>query len=224
MISVVIPTLNAEPTLQRALAPLVPAAIEGLVREVVVADGGSTDRTLELAEDAGANIVRSERGRGIQLEAGCAAARSGWLLVLHADTELAEGWQAAVVEHMTRHPGRAGWFRFALDDQSFRARLWEKGVAARCALLSLPYGDQGLLISRPLYEEVGGFRPLPLMEDVDLVRRLGGKRLRKLDAKAVTSAERYRQDGYLGRSAKNTILLARYLAGADLERLARAYA
>jgi len=224
MISVVIPTLNAERTLQRALSPLVPAAVEGLVREMVVADGGSTDRTLELADDAGANIVSTEPGRGVQLAAGCATARSDWLLVLHADTELADGWEVAAAEHMHRHADQAGWFRFALDDRGIRARLWEQGVALRCGLLSLPYGDQGLLISKRLYGEVGGYRPLPLMEDVDLVRRLGARRLRRLDAKALTSAERYRRDGYVGRSARNAVLLARYLAGADPERLARAYA
>src|SRR5512146_689664 len=103
MISVVIPTLNAERTLQRALAPLVPAAVEGLVREVVVADGGSTDRTLELADDAGGKIVSTEPGRGVQLAAGCAATKSDWLLILHADTELADGWEAAAVAHMNRH-------------------------------------------------------------------------------------------------------------------------
>lgn len=224
MISLVIPTLNAERTLQRALAPLVPAGVEGLVREVVVADGGSTDRTLELADDAGANIVRTEPGRGVQLAAGCAAAKSDWLLVLHADTELAEDWPGTVLQHLNRHPDKAGWFRFGLDDQGLRARVWERGVALRCGLLALPYGDQGLLISRRLYDDVGGYRPLPLMEDVDLVRRLGSRRLRPLEARAMTSAERYRRDGYLGRSAKNAVLLARYLAGADPARLARAYA
>lgn len=223
MISVVIPTLNAATTLQRALSPLVPAAVDALVREVVVADGGSTDDTLLLAEDAGARIVATERGRGIQLAAGCAAAKGPWLLVLHADTELAEGWAQAAADHIARRPDSAGYFRFALDDRGARARLWERGVALRCAALGLPYGDQGLLISKKLYEEVGGFRPLPLMEDVDLVRRLKG-RLVPLAAKAVTSAERYRRDGYVGRSLRNAFILGRYLAGADPERLARAYA
>lgn len=222
MISVVIPTLNAQAALPATLAPLVPAAVDGLVKEVVVADGGSTDATLEIADDAGARIVSAEAGRGVQLATGCAAAKSDWLLVLHADTVLAEGWDKAAAGHMARHRDRAGYFRFALDDAGLRARLWERGVAARCGLMGLPYGDQGLLISRGLYDEVGGFRPLPLMEDVDIVRRLRG-RLRQLPAAAVTSAERYRRDGYFGRSLRNAVILARYLAGADPERLARAY-
>ncbi|HEX6865943.1 MAG TPA: TIGR04283 family arsenosugar biosynthesis glycosyltransferase [Caulobacteraceae bacterium] len=222
MISVVIPTLNAQAMLQRALSPLVPAAVDALVREVVVADGGSTDDTLALAEDAGARIVKTGPGRGVQLAAGCAAAKGPWLLALHADTELAENWAQAAADHIARRADSAGYFRFALDDRGVRARLWERGVAARCSALGLPYGDQGLLISKRLYEEVGGFRPLPLMEDVDLARRLKG-RLVALPAKAITSAERYRRDGYLGRSMKNAVILARYLAGADPERLARAY-
>jgi rSAM/selenodomain-associated transferase 2 len=224
MISVVIPTLDVSPTLQRTMAPLVHAAVEGLVKEVVVADGGSTDDTLELAEDAGATIVAAERGRGTQLAAGCAAARGDWLLVLHADTELGEGWERAARDHIDRKPGKAGYFRFALDDSAGAARLWERGVALRCALLGLPYGDQGLLISRKVYEAVGGYRPLPLMEDVDLARRLGRGRLSLLHANAVTSAERYRQGGYARRSMRNAVLLARYLAGADPARLAEAYA
>jgi rSAM/selenodomain-associated transferase 2 len=223
MISVVIPTLDAERTLQQAMAPLVRAAVEGLVRQVVVADGGSTDATLELAEDAGATIVRTARGRGVQLAAGCAAARGDWLLVLHADTELGEGWERATADHIARQPGKAGFFRFALDARGVRARLWEQGVALRCRALSLPYGDQGLLISRRLHDEVGGYRPLPLMEDVDLARRLGSGRLAALPARALTSAERYRRDGYVGRSVRNAVLLARYLAGADPERLAQTY-
>ncbi|HEX6860106.1 MAG TPA: TIGR04283 family arsenosugar biosynthesis glycosyltransferase [Caulobacteraceae bacterium] len=217
-----IPTLNAATGLPHALAPLVPAAVTALVREVIVADGGSADATLAIADDAGAKIVRTERGRGVQLAAGCAAAKGDWLLVLHADTVLGEGWDKAAAEHIARHREKAGYFRFALDDGGVRARLWERGVAARCAVMGLPYGDQGLLISRGLYEAVGGFRSLPLMEDVDLVRRLRG-RLRPLPAAAATSAERYRREGYVGRSVKNAVLLARYLAGADPERLARTY-
>ncbi len=101
MISVVIATLNDEARLGRALAPLVPAAISGLVREVIVADAGSTDATLEIAEDAGARIVAGG------VEAGRAAAKSDWLLILHPGVQLLPGWEAAAREHVERNPGAA---------------------------------------------------------------------------------------------------------------------
>ena len=223
MISVVIPTLDAGATLPGALAPLVPAALDGLVREVIVADGGSADDTLALAEDAGCRVMTAERGRGRQLRAGCEAARAPWLLVLHADTRLSPEWPRAAAKHIARGEGRAGWFRFRLDDPAPAARLWEAGVALRAGLLGRPYGDQGLLISKALYDAVGGYPPWSLLEDVALVRRIGRGRLKALAADALTSAARYRRDGYLNRSLRNWALLARWRLGADPERLARAY-
>ena len=104
-----------------------------------------------------------------------------------------------------------------------QARLVERGVGLRASFLGLPYGDQGLLIPRTLYEAIGGYAPLPLMEDVDLVRRLGRSRLRILDADAVTSTERWERDGWLRRSARNLICLGLYGAGVSPERIARLY-
>ena len=109
-----------------------------------------------------------------------------WLLLLHADTRLAPGWRQVRID-----PGSAAYFRFALDSDDSRARRLERLVAWRCRVLALPYGDQGLLIHRNLLAEVGGIRALPLMEDVDLVRRLGRRRLVALDVAAITSAEKW---------------------------------
>src|SRR5205085_8687253 len=128
-----------------------------------------------------------------------------WLLFLHADCRLVPDWQRAVAEFIAR-PGasdRAGYFGFALDDPDPPARRLERMVAWRCRVLGLPYGDQGLLIARSLYAAVGGFAALPLMEDVDLVRRLGRARLVPLNAKAVSSARRYRSGGYVRRPLRN---------------------
>lgn len=223
MISVVIPTLNAARGLPAALTALVPAAVEGLVKEVIIVDGGSVDATLAIAGDAGARVLTTPPSRGGQLAAGCEAARGDWLLCLHADTRLEPDWETAAAGHMARGEDLAGYFRFALDDRGARPRLWEAGVALRAGLLGLPYGDQGLLVSQTLYQAVGGYRPLPLFEDVDLVRRLGRAALRPLEARALTSAERFRRQGYLARSLGNWSLLARYLAGADPARLAERY-
>lgn len=224
MISVVIPTLNAETSLAWCLARLVRGAMSGLVREVVISDGGSTDETPRIAEATGANFISAPRGRGSQLAAGAEAARGDWLLFLHADTVLDHGWENEVAEFIERAgPDRAAAFRFALDDFGTGARRLEKFVALRCALFGLPYGDQGLLISRRLYRKIGGFRPMPLMEDVDIVRRLGRRNLVMLRARAVTSSAKFRERGYFARSAKNLGLLALYFLHVPPRVLARLY-
>lgn len=228
MISVVIPTLNAETDLAATLAALIPAAVDGLIREVIVADGGSTDRTLRIAENTGVEVVTSPPGRGGQLRAGAARARHPWLLFLHADTELSPGWEAAAahfmekVDHGRIEPAAAA-FRFRLLDEGWKPRVVETAVAARCGLLKLPFGDQGLLLPRSLYEAAGGYRAMALMEDVDLVRRIGRRRIHILRADATTSARRFRADGYVRRVLRNQACLALYAAGVSPERIARVY-
>jgi rSAM/selenodomain-associated transferase 2 len=221
-LSVVIPALDAAAELPATLAALVGADI---IREIIVADGGSGDDTVAVARAAGARIVSSPRGRGTQLAAGAAAARGGWLLFLHADCRLASGWEPAVAAFIAA-PGaadRAGYFAFALDDRSPPARRLEQIVAWRCRAFALPYGDQGLLIARVLYEAVGGFAALPLMEDVDLARRLGRRRLAPLGVLAYASARRYRRDGFVRRPLRNLLCLSLYFAGVPARHIARLY-
>jgi rSAM/selenodomain-associated transferase 2 len=210
-VTVVIPTLNAAPTLAVTLASLV--VPDGQIQaEILVVDGGSNDATCVIAESAGARVITAARGRGIQLAAGVAAVRSPWLLLLHADTRLDPSWQDAVRRH-TADAGRAGYFRFALDSADPRSRSLERAVGWRCSTLALPYGDQGLLIHRDLLTKIGGIRPLPLMEDVDLVRRLGRRRLVPLEARAITSARRWEHDGWRRRSLRNLLCLGLFFAG-----------
>lgn len=227
VISVIIPTLNAAAGLPATLGALVPAAVDGLVAEVIVSDGGSSDATRAIADAFGATIVTGEAGRGGQLRAGAALARSPWLLFLHADTVLSSGWHGEVTTFIGHDPNsarsRAAAFRFALDDQGMAPRLLEWGVRLRSGILKLPYGDQGLLISRALYDEIGGYAPLPLMEDIDIVRRLGWHRVIMLRCEAVTSAERFRRRGYVRQVARNLTCLALYRLGASSETLTRIY-
>jgi rSAM/selenodomain-associated transferase 2 len=221
-ISVIIPTLDAAEEVPGALAAL---AGSGLLREIIVSDGGSRDDTVAIAAAAGARVVLGPRGRGIQLIAGAAAATGEWLLFLHADCRLAAGWERAAAEFIARPgaPDSAGYFTFALDDPDPAARRLERIVAWRCRLLGLPYGDQGLLIARGLYDAVGGFAPIPLMEDVDLIRRLGRRRLAPIGAQAISSARRYRRDGYLRRPLRNLLCLSLYFAGVPPRRIERLY-
>jgi rSAM/selenodomain-associated transferase 2 len=219
-LSVVIPTLDAADELPATLA-----ALGGCIADIVVTDGGSRDETIAVARQGGARVIATPRGRGPQLAAGVAAAEGAWLLFLHADCRLAPGWESAAASFIAAPgaAGRAGYFRLALDDDSPAARRLERVVAWRCSAFALPYGDQGLLISRRLYDAVGGFAPLPLMEDVDLVRRLGRHRLALLAATACASARRYRRDGYLRRALRNLVCLTLYFAGVPPRRIARLY-
>jgi rSAM/selenodomain-associated transferase 2 len=222
-LSIVIPALDAAASLPRTLAALG----EWPDAEIVVVDGGSRDGTAALARAAGATVLVAPRGRGPQLAAGATAAGGAWLLFLHADTVLAPGWRGVVERFMAAAGGtavpRAGYFRFALDDPDPAARRLERMVAWRSRALGLPYGDQGLLIARHGYDQVGGFRPLVLMEDVDLARRLGRRRLVALDHQAITAATRYRAAGYRRRSARNLLCLALYFLGLPPRALARLY-
>lgn len=226
MISVVIPTLDNEAVLGEALSALVPAAVEGLVREVIVADGGSSDRTADIADGAGAEIVRSEPSRAARLSAGAARARFPWLLFLDAETVLDAGWEREVLLHIERvESGKrrvaAASFRFGLDDEGAMARTIEALARVRTGLFKLPYGEQGLLISRRLYDEVGGFAPLPMLEDVDLARRLGRRRLVAFSARAVRGGEAYRREGYLARMARRQASLGLYMIGVPVRTIAR---
>jgi rSAM/selenodomain-associated transferase 2 len=224
-LSVIIPTLNAMGPLRRSLPGLATLNALAMIHEVIFADGGSTDLTDRVAEECGAEFVRAPRGRGNQLAAGAAHAKGDWLLFLHADTELEHGWENAVAEFLNdpENANRIGYFRFRLDDKAVGARWLETLVALRCRLLRLPYGDQGMLMSRALYHRLGGFKEIPLMEDVDLVRRAGRRRMAALDMEATTSASRYRQDGYLLRPLRNLLCLTLYFLGVPPRTLAKFY-
>lgn len=221
-ISVVIPTLNAADALPETLAALMEGLSAGLIREVILTDGGSGDATRRIAEDVGAVWITGAPSRGGQLRRGCAQARAPWLLVLHADTHLASGW-SRVVQGALADPGRAYTFRLAFRASGV-APAWTAGWAnLRTRSLGMPYGDQGLLVARSLYEAVGGFPDVPLMEDVSVVRALP-EAPRMLPIEARTSAARYQAEGWLARGGRNLWTMLRYLAGTAPERLAEDYA
>ncbi|MDF0599931.1 TIGR04283 family arsenosugar biosynthesis glycosyltransferase [Psychromarinibacter sp. C21-152] len=221
-VSVIVPTLDAAREVPATLASLGEGLEEGVIRELILSDGGSADGTARIADAAGAILVTGPAGRGGQLARGAAEAQAEWLLFLHADTQLGPGWAPALLGHLRDHPDKAGHFRLAFRADGSAARLVARWANFRARAFGLPYGDQGLLISRRLYDAVGGYPEIPLMEDVALARALG-RRLVPLPATAWTSAERYERQGWLRRGTRNLVTLTRYLLGADPERLARAY-
>lgn len=219
-LSVVMPVLNAQVALSRSLPPLTEGLETGLIRDLVLSDGGSDDATLRIADAAGATVVRGPASRGGQLRRGAAAAQGDWLLFLHADTVLPPGWPKTVLERMNAGP--PGYFGLRFDSGGAAALICAGWANLRSRVFRLPYGDQGLLISRRDYDATGGYKDMPLMEDVAMARTLG-RRLRGLPLKVTTSAARYERDGWLRRGASNLLLLSRYLAGADPVSLARRY-
>ncbi|MCT4610108.1 MAG: TIGR04283 family arsenosugar biosynthesis glycosyltransferase [Pelagimonas sp.] len=219
-ISVIIPTLNAQAGLPACLSALGEGLNEGLIRELILSDGGSTDETLRIAESAGAELVQGAPSRGGQLRRGADAAQGDWLLFLHADTVLKPGWSAEVIAALPQNG--AYYFQLRFDQKGFAARFVAGWANLRSRMFGLPYGDQALLIDRASYDAVGGYADIPLMEDVAMARALKGQ-LQGLPAIAETSAQKYQRQGWLKRGGRNLGLLLRYLTGADPEDLARSY-
>lgn len=218
-ITVIIPTLNAEHSLTDCLTALMEGVDAGLICELIVSDGGSEDATRVLADAWGAQIIEGAASRGGQLRRGCAKAKGDWLLILHADTQLAQGWTAPVIAHLKGR--KAGWFQLRFDSTGFAARF-VAGWANLRSRLGLPYGDQGLLLPRTLYQSLGGYPDQPLMEDVAMARQLKGQ-LTRIDCAAITSAEKYHKAGWLRRGGRNLWTLIRYFAGVSPQKLAKAY-
>ncbi len=223
-ISVIIPAKDAADELLACLSTLFQGVEAGLVREVIVSSVPSNDNRMRaIADDAGAIWLEGLSGRGVQMKAGADIARGDWLLFVHADTELGSGWTRAVSLHIQSSPDKAAAFRLAFRSSARRARIVEAFSNWRARAFGLPYGDQGLLISRKLYDELGGFDPVPLMEDVMMVDRIGKNRLAHLSVQAITSPRRQEDEGWFVRSLRNLWLLLRFRMGAAPETLAKAY-
>ena len=220
-LSVLIPTYNERDAL--------PFLLEDLARlrspyEVVVADGGSSDGTRGHAEALGAIVVSCVRGRGTQLAAAARAARAPVLCVLHADVRLPTPTLAAIDAYAARPLANALAFSLAIEGPGFALALIAAGANARSRVFHLPYGDQGLLMTRGMYDDVGGYPSVPIMEDVVIARALARSAGIAISAeRVIASSRRWRHDGAWRRSLRNVALLGAYFAGASPHQLARWY-
>lgn len=220
-VSVVIPTLDEAETLPGLLDDL--SELEESLLEIVVADAGSSDQTVQFALAARARVIQAPRGRAQQLNAGARASRGDWLLFLHADSRVGPEAVAAIRQVLADCPRcQAAVFRFAIDLPPFWRRVIERGQAIRESLFGLAYGDQGLLVRRECFDAVGGYADLPLMEDVAMIRRLRRRfGVARLRAALLTSGRRYRRDGVLRTWLTHGVLITLYALGVSPRRLAR---
>jgi len=226
-ISILIPVLNEEESLRRMLPHL--EQFPGI--EVIIVDGGSRDGSAVLLQSWSDRpttqeriVLFSERGRARQMNAGAKRAAGEILLFLHADSFLPSRALEAIEEAVRSSGVVGGAFRFRVDSRHFFLKFVERMANLRSRFLQLPYGDQGIFVRRPIFERLGGYADLPLMEEVDLIRRLKKEgELVLLEEAVTTSPRRWLREGVYRTSFRNLILLGLYFAGVHPRRLANRY-
>jgi rSAM/selenodomain-associated transferase 2 len=219
-ISIIIPTLNEEEHLASTLAGL--TSEPGI--EAIVVDGGSTDRTIQMAEGYGIRVLSAPAGRARQMNTGAAQANGDILLFLHADTRLPVGFADHIRTALSKQGVVAGAFQLAIDGPGIGLRIIEKLANLRSRWLGLPYGDQAMFLPKSLFQELGGFPDQPIMEDFELARRLAKRgKIVILPLAVVTAARRWQRLGLLKTTLLNQAIVIAYLYGVSPDRLARWY-
>ena len=217
-ISVIIPTLNESASIERTIGSV------GAGAEIIVADGGSTDSTIERARTLGVRVIRSKAGRGLQMDSGAEGATGDVLLFLHADTILPVGWPASIAAALSDAGVVAGGFSLSINSKLARFRLIEYFTNLRSRNLRLIYGDQAIFVRKSAFFEAGGFNKLPLMEDVDCVKKLGKLgQVVTLSDSVLTNPRRWNEGGMIRNTVKNSLLLGLWYAGVSPESLYRWY-
>ena len=217
----VIPTLNEAARLPRLLEDLASLSVP---IDVVVCDGGSMDRTIRLARSGGARVTRAPRGRAQQMNAGAREVQGDWLCFLHADVRFGPDARRDLEAVVADSTAEAAVWRLGIDAAGIWARVVEWGAAVRDRVAGLAYGDQGLLVRRRIFEDVGGFPDLPIMEDIAMIRTLGRvAAVQRLRSSLRVSPRRWRREGPVLASLRNAALVSAYAAGVAPSRLARWY-
>lgn len=218
-LSVIIPTLNEQEALPRTLEDL--GNIAGI--EVIISDGGSTDNTVDVCRGV-AKVISSVPGRGRQLNAGAAEASGDILLFLHADTILSENWNDKILSALSNKEVVGGAFSLSIDSDRLSHKIISSAANIRSKITGVPYGDQGIFARRSIFEKIGGFKEIPIMEDVDLMRRLKKVgRVVLLRDKVKTSARRWEKEGVVYTTIRNWLLICLYYMGVPPDRLYRLY-
>jgi rSAM/selenodomain-associated transferase 2 len=220
-ISIVIPTLNEAANLPQTLAAIGPPNPD---REIIIADGGSTDATIEITQIAGAIVIPCPPGRASQQNHGAAEATGDIYLFLHADTQLPPNWAELVTQTLANPQTIAGAFELAIDAPQWGLRLIEWGVKIRSRYFHLPYGDQAIFLRAATFHQLGGFPDLPIMEDFQLVKQLQPLGQISLVSAAVkTSSRRWDRRGLVQTTLLNQVMILGFYLGVDPDRLRQWY-
>ncbi len=222
MISVIIPTFNEAENIRDCIECI---RAEDEDCEMIVCDGGSSDATVRIVREYDDVIlIETEKSRGVQMNRGAAAAGGKVILFLHADTRLEKGWSGEMLSALADESVVGGAFTFKIDSPDGQYRLIESWVKLRCRLFGLPYGDQGIFVRRNVFGMIGGYRAIPLMEDVDIVGRMKKQgRLVVLQKSALTHDRRWSGKGWIRASVSNQVLMLMYKLGVSPNILARLY-
>ncbi len=220
-LTVIIPTLNEARYLPGLLSDLHSIAVP---TEVIVVDGGSHDATLEVAKHAGVRTLSAPQGRATQMNAGAAMASSDWLCFLHADVRMPLGARRELEQVIRVGSSNVAVWRLTIHSRGVWFRLVEFGAWLRDRLGGLPYGDQGLIVRRQLFDAVQGFPEIPIMEDIAIHRALRRRaQVARLGMPLLVSPRRWHREGPYRTWLRNIALISAYLAGVPPERLSRWY-
>ncbi len=230
-------SLNKKPKLSIIVAALneggrIPLLLADINRwpkelDLLVVDACSSDYTALVSKLAGAKVIQSQTpNRGLQLNIGAENAIGEWLLFLHADSRLPKNWAEVITSKINQAASKkkCWFFEFKVEGKSISFGLMEKAVAIRSHLFKRPYGDQGLLINKELYKQIGGFSPLYLMEDLDFIKRLTKQaKIQSLNIPLYTNSRRWEKRGVFKQALRNLTLRLRWKSGEPTEKLAKDY-
>jgi len=216
-ISIIIPTINEANNLPLLLSDLSSIQKEG---EIIIVDCGSEDKTIDIANIYGAKVfISKERNRGLQLDIGAKNSKGEWLIFLHADTRLTHDWFKKINSFLKGNKNIIYYFEFKINHKKIIYRVLEILVNFRSKFFKQPYGDQGLIIHRTTYFKNNGFRKIPLMEDVDFLRRFNKKDLKQLNLPIFISSRKWERTNIFLQAIKNWHFRRRWLKGESLKSI-----